>query len=86
MKETDPNDKGIRCAKCGCAHHKTIRTKRVRRDKIMRQRQCRNCGREFVTYEAAFGTPVDELRPEDLTEEQRQGWLTRLQELMNFHR
>ncbi len=80
----DANEKGIRCPKCGCAHHFTTRTKPAPRNRIMRQRECRNCGRRLITYEAATGTPIDELRPEDLTEEQRQTWLTRLLQLVNL--
>lgn len=43
--------KGIVCPKCGCSHFYVIYT-RPRGDKIMRRKECRNCGKKITTYES----------------------------------
>ena len=81
MAAANVSDKGIRCPNCGCAHHYTIRTRPAPRNRIMRIRKCRNCGRQLITYEAAAGVAIDEMHPDDLNPSQREGWITRLMEL-----
>ena len=43
--------RGIPCRKCGCRHHHVLQTRRLMRDRIGRQRECRHCGYRFWTYE-----------------------------------
>jgi ribosomal protein L40E len=49
-KEAPPEPPGIRCRKCGCADLRTRHTRR-HRDKIRRERECRNCGKTMWTTE-----------------------------------
>jgi len=48
--EPPPSDDGLRCPDCNCGHLYVIYTRR-RRDKIIRQRECRHCGRRINTIE-----------------------------------
>ena len=47
----DQAERGIPCRKCGCCHHRVIRTVRTFRGRIGRRRECRHCGYRFWTYE-----------------------------------
>lgn len=49
--QTKGSDRGLVCPKCGCRHFRVIYTRPVRGGKIMRRRECRNCGRRLTTYE-----------------------------------
>lgn len=56
--ETQPerNEKrGLECPSCGCGHFHVVYTRRASRQRIMRRRECRNCGRRITTYEYAIG-------------------------------
>ena len=46
-----PEDRGICCPKCGCAHLRVVYTRRAWGRKIIRRRECRHCGRRMTTYE-----------------------------------
>lgn len=72
--------KGPRCRACGCRHLPVIKTRPAPRDRVMRIRECRNCGTKQVTYEAAAGADVDSspLSIEDLTEKQRDSLVAKL--------
>lgn len=49
-------DRGIRCGDCNGGHFYTLRTTKLPGGRILRERQCRNCGRRIRTYERAFGS------------------------------
>ncbi len=42
---------GLTCYHCGCRHFRVIYTRPIRGGKIMRRRECRNCGRRRTTVE-----------------------------------
>lgn len=44
-------DYGLRCMTCGCRHLPVIYTRSKPGGRIMRRRQCRNCGKRMTTYE-----------------------------------
>lgn len=51
-----PDDKsaqqrGLACPHCGCEHFRVIYTRRALGKKVVRSRECRNCGRRVITYE-----------------------------------
>lgn len=60
MKEKKPpihlgnSDVGLECAKCGCRHFFVGCTKRAK-NKIIRYKQCRNCGHHIRTVERVAG-------------------------------
>ena len=47
----DDDDIGVRCPKCNCADTRVGYTRHRREGTNLRKRRCRNCGREFATYE-----------------------------------
>ncbi len=51
MAET-PAEKGLACPACGCHHLLVLRTRPHTGGRVMRQRECRNCGRRLITYES----------------------------------
>jgi len=42
---------GIVCPKYGCRHFRAVYTRHARGGKIVRNRECRHCGRRVITYE-----------------------------------
>ena len=50
---TEIPDGGLTCRGCGCKHFYTVETRRQPRGRIMRRRECRNCGKRMTTYEMA---------------------------------
>ncbi|NLF72698.1 MAG: hypothetical protein GX575_26995 [Candidatus Anammoximicrobium sp.] len=46
--------RGLVCHSCGCQHFTVVYT-RARAGKIMRRRECRNCGRRITTWEHEIG-------------------------------
>ncbi len=42
---------GLRCPDCGCGHLPVVYTRPQLKDKILRRRQCRHCGRRITTVE-----------------------------------
>ncbi len=79
-----PDEKGIRCRKCGCRHFFVIRTQQGPGERVMRVRECRHCQQRLVTYEAAAGEKVTPAIA-DLTQEQQESLLTRLLQLVGIH-
>lgn len=75
-------DKGLVCGKCGCRHFFVVSTRPALSNKIVRTRECRNCGRRLVTYEAAAGETIPG-RIDDLTPDQRDTLLSRLLHLLH---
>ena len=51
-----PEDRGIRCPKCGCGHFRVIYTRKAARGRLVRRRKCRHCGRRVTTTEQLLGT------------------------------
>jgi transcriptional regulator NrdR family protein len=43
--------RGLVCPKCGCGHFRVIYTRPMRDGRIIRRRECRNCGRRVLTSE-----------------------------------
>lgn len=53
-----PNeDRGLRCFNCGCQAFRVIYTRRARGEKLVRRRECRDCGQRLTTWERAIGWP-----------------------------
>ena len=44
---------GLECRHCGCRHFKVIYTRPWYGGRIMRRRECRNCGKRMTTWEKA---------------------------------
>jgi hypothetical protein len=66
-KTWDPadNTRGVVCRKCGCADLRVLNT-RYSMGRIVRYRQCRNCGKRVTTYEvppAMLDSASQELAP-----------------------
>jgi len=51
-KRQGDTTRGLSCPKCGCGHFLVVYTRPSRGSKIMRRRECRNCGRRITTFEA----------------------------------
>ncbi len=47
--------RGLACWHCGCKHFRVIYTRPYRGKRIMRRRECRNCGKRMTTWEKAGG-------------------------------
>jgi transcriptional regulator NrdR family protein len=46
---------GLVCRVCGCRHFYVLYTRARRGGRIMRRRECRNCGKRVTTWERAIG-------------------------------
>jgi len=44
--------RGLECRSCGCRHSRVIYTRPGWGAKLIRRRECRDCGKRFTTYEA----------------------------------
>jgi transcriptional regulator NrdR family protein len=53
-ESTTPPQVGLRCRKCGGSRFRVIYT-RARDGKIIRRRECRECGTRVTTWERAIG-------------------------------
>jgi len=57
MKSRDPTQpsaterRGLVCPRCGCGHFRVIYTRPTHGGRIIRRRECRNCGRRVLTAE-----------------------------------
>jgi hypothetical protein len=52
----DPDEKrGLECRHCGCKHFRVVYTRPTWGGRIMRRRECRNCGRRMTTWEKPGG-------------------------------
>lgn len=49
------DDRGLRCRHCGCGHFRVIYTRRAWGGKLVRRRECRNCGYRLTTWERVVG-------------------------------
>lgn len=59
-KGLDPNH-GLRCPECGCPESSVYRTTQ-KLDKIIRERICGNCKRQFLTRETVACIPDETMR------------------------
>jgi hypothetical protein len=50
------DDRGLRCRKWGCKHLRVLYTRRAFGGRIIRRRECRNCGKRFSTWESPVGS------------------------------
>jgi len=51
-RSTDP-EVGIRCRRCGCRHLRVLYTRPTIKGRLLRRRECRNCGYRMTTYETS---------------------------------
>jgi len=42
---------GLGCRRCGCQHFYVVYTRRAPGGKLIRRRECRNCGQRMTTVE-----------------------------------
>ncbi len=56
-KTWDPaeNKHGFECRWCGCRHFRVIYTRPAWGGRLVRRRECRNCGKRMTTWEKAGG-------------------------------
>ena len=52
---TSKDNRGLECRHCGCRHFRVIYTRRGWGEKLIRRRECRNCGRRMTTWERPIG-------------------------------
>ncbi len=50
-RERPAGSRGLVCRGCGCRHFHVIYTRRTSKNRILRRRECRHCGRRITTYE-----------------------------------
>jgi len=53
-KPDNPQDAGLVCPECECAHLPVVYTRR-QGNRVKRLRECRYCGKRIVTYERITG-------------------------------
>jgi transcriptional regulator NrdR family protein len=58
MKRRNGVDHGLRC-RCGCSQLKVIYTRARGGGKLVRRRECRDCGERITTWERVIGTSRD---------------------------
>lgn len=49
--EKPEEQRGLVCAKCGCAHLRVIYTRKTWGGTLRRRRECRHCGQRITTTE-----------------------------------
>jgi hypothetical protein len=54
-KDSADKDRGLQCRKCGCKNFRVVYTRAAWGAKIVRRRECRNCGERLTTWERAIG-------------------------------
>jgi transcriptional regulator NrdR family protein len=50
-----PGHTGLRCRKCGSQQFRVVYTRAARDGKIVRRRECRQCGGRITTWERTIG-------------------------------
>lgn len=50
QEPVEPEHRGIPCRNCGCEHHHVVYVRKLMK-RIVRRRECRNCGERFTTSE-----------------------------------
>ena len=56
--KSDSENGRMQCKDCGCSHLPVVYT-RHREGKVVRVRECRNCGRRVATREIAIGGELE---------------------------
>ena len=54
-EDQQSDDCGLVCPECQCRHFFVVYVRRVKKQRVMRRRECRNCGRRITTYEKVSG-------------------------------
>jgi len=49
------DQRGLQCRNCGCQRFRVIYTRRAWGRKVVRRRECRQCGERLTTWERAIG-------------------------------
>ena len=52
QREDRQEQRGLVCSDCGCQHFYVLYTRRRDNGRVMRRRECRNCGRRITTWES----------------------------------
>lgn len=47
--------RGLQCPKCGCGHWRVVYTRPRPGGRLVRRRECRNCGKAVITTERVNG-------------------------------
>lgn len=47
------DSRGLECRHCSCRHFRVLYTRAKQRNRIMRRREYRHCGRRMTTWEKA---------------------------------
>ena len=47
----EESKRGLECRYCGCRHFYVVYTRRASGGKLIRRRECRNCGKRMTTVE-----------------------------------
>ncbi len=55
MADDQKDQRGLACRQCGCRHLIVIYTRPASGGRLVRRRECRNCGKRFTTYEKPAG-------------------------------
>jgi transcriptional regulator NrdR family protein len=85
MSVAESETKGLFCRNCHCRDLRVVRTRPAMNGKIMRIRECRNCERRLISYEAEAGSPVPEVADlSDLSPEQKESLRVRILRLIGF--
>jgi transcriptional regulator NrdR family protein len=50
-----PEQRGLQCPKCGCAHWRVVYTRPRPGGRLVRRRECRHCGKTVITTERVNG-------------------------------
>lgn len=50
-RKSADDDRGLQCRNCGCRHVFVIYTRRAWGGRIVRRRECRDCGTRMTTFE-----------------------------------
>lgn len=53
--DQEQEQRGVRCPDCGCGHAPVYYTRQATGGVTRRSRECRHCGRRFITSEQRVG-------------------------------
>ena len=54
-KKACDDQRGLRCRECGSQRFRVVYTRARRGGRVVRRRQCRECGKRITTWEYAIG-------------------------------
>jgi transcriptional regulator NrdR family protein len=55
VEKRDEDYRGLRCRHCGCDRFRVVYTRRAWGRKLVRRRECRQCGQRVTTCERIIG-------------------------------